>query len=598
MESRQRQTSEQYHYQQYGQSQPAQAPPPQVEEVAVPVMLCHTCSHCGEMRSAGFHRNNPVVPGKPLIPTPCRRCKKKIKNSHRSSSRYTRIRKCTADEPCDWPREAIHIDIDHEHSERRGRRRSREEVYVTRYSPSRPRIVRQESSHHRSLLGSFQQTPEERKTYRKVQTSSLSPRRSSRYAGEVWPPPDVVRMRATQSDEVYSAPPEPLPSRTSRSDEVWPPPDVVRTHLYRKAERSPPRRESSRIIELSPSPPPARTRSTRVVYRSESQERRPRSPSASPVRASFSVREERRSEEAEARLMSHPRPFRPIVPDQCTTFRASDETASNTDSMYRRRGESPGRSILKPGSTDRETNYRRKDSMRESQQSMHVEVGGPRVHFGGGRREEAAAPRFADERASNVEKNAENYQHYREYSRHRYTDDLPPEPPTQDFERIRIRHSSQSPRREYEDEIRIDRQRRISPSPPPTRRYQEVRVRHTSPIPLRRPPFSPQPLFRHVSRPRVTRSITPPPSRRREETDHTDSDSAHSGEVTEVRSWKGIDENGKPATFVEERRTVRPRMIDQGSDGGVGLGREYRSLRGSGDTSGRERLGMRSWRDV
>jgi hypothetical protein len=92
--------------------------------------------------------------------------------------------------------------------------------------------------------------------------------------------------------------------------------------------------------------------------------------------------------------------------------------------------------------------------------------------------------------------------------------------------------------------------------------------------------------------------MTPPPSRRRGEEDHTDSDSAHSGEITEVRSWKGIDENGKPATFVEERRTVRPRMIEQGSERG-GLGPEYGSLRGSDErASGRDRLVMRSWRDV
>jgi hypothetical protein len=607
MESRSRQTSEQYHYQQYGQSQAAQAPSPQVEEVAVPVMLCHTCSHCGEMRSAGFHRNNPVVPGKPMIPTPCRRCRKKLESSHRSSSRYTHIRKCTADRPCDWPSECVHIEIHHD--ERRGRRRSREEIYVTRYSPSRPRVIRRESSQARLGLRVLQQSPQEFRTERKIQASSLSPRRSSRYAGEVWPPPDIVRTRETRSDEVYSAPPPPLPSHTPKSDEVWPPPDVVRTHSHRKVERSPPRRASSRIIELSPSPPP-RTRSTRLVYRSDSQERRPRSSSRSPVRVSF--RAERRSEEAEARLMSHPRPYRPVIPEQRGFLRASDETSSNADSMSRRRLESPSRSILKPIGTEHETSHRRKDTMRESQQSMHVEVGGPRVHFGGGRRQEEPAleprgrTRYTDERLASGDK----YEHYREYSRHRVVDDPPPEPPSQDFERIRIRHSSPSPRRGYEEEIRIDRQRRLSPSPPPSRRVEEIRVRQTSPLPVRRiprPPPSPpsperppQPLFRHVSRTRAlerTRSVTPPPTRRRQEEDHTDSESAHSGEITEVRSWKGIDENGQPATFVEERRTVR--MIDQGSDRG-GLAREYRDMARGVRLDPRETVtsSRRSWRDV
>jgi hypothetical protein len=63
----------------------------------------------------------------------------------------------------------------------------------------------------------------------------------------------------------------------------------------------------------------------------------------------------------------------------------------------------------------------------------------------------------------------------------------------------------------------------------------------------------------------------------------TDSDSAHSGEVTEVRSWRGIDENGQPATFVEERKTVQ--RLEQGSDRG-----EFRPLT--------KKMASRSWRDV
>jgi len=94
------------------------------------------------------------------------------------------------------------------------------------------------------------------------------------------------------------------------------------------------------------------------------------------------------------------------------------------------------------------------------------------------------------------------------------------------------------------------------------------------------------------------RSLTPPlpPSLRlKEEEDHTDSDSAHSAEITEVRSWRGIDEHGKSATFVEERKTVR--LIDRGSDRG-GLAREYRDM-GRGQRMSRgERMAARSWRDV
>ncbi|KAG9188506.1 hypothetical protein G6011_02429 [Alternaria panax] len=605
MESRSRQTSEQYHYQQYGQSQTAAVPPSQGEEVAVPVMLCHTCSHCSQMRSAGFHRNNPVLPGKPMVPSLCRRCKKKLKSSRRSSSRYTHVRKCTADVPCNWPGECVHMDIGQD--EYRGRRQSREEVYVTRYSPSRPRVIRRESSQARLGLRVLQQPREEPRHERKIETSSLSPRRPSRYAGEVWPPPDIVSMRETRSDEVYFAAPAPLHRRTSRSDAVWPPPDIVRTHSYRKVERSPPRRAISRIVELSPSPPP-HTRSTRVVYRNESQERRPRSQGRSPIRVSF--RAERGSEEAEARLMLHPRPYRPIVPEQRSFVRASDETSSNADSVPHRRLESPSRSILKPVGTDSETAYRRKDTMRESQQSMHVEVGGSRVHFGEGRRQEEPVPelrgrsRYADEPTAS----GGNDENYREYSRQRVANKPLPQPPTQNFERMRIHHSSPSPRREYEEDIRIDRQRRLSPSPPPFRRFEEIRVRHTSPLTARRTPRlpdsppsperPPRPLYRHVSHIRAferARTVTPPPSRRRQEEDHTDSESAHSGEITEVRSWKGIDENGQPATFVEERRTVR--MIDQGSDRG-GLAKEYRDRGRGGRLDAKEKVTSRNWTDV
>jgi hypothetical protein len=87
-------------------------------------------------------------------------------------------------------------------------------------------------------------------------------------------------------------------------------------------------------------------------------------------------------------------------------------------------------------------------------------------------------------------------------------------------------------------------------------------------------------------------SVSPPPRPRKEEEDHTDSDSVHTGEITEVRSWRGIDENGKPVTFVEERRTVRPRLLEQGSERG-GLRGEYRSSGGE-----RKKLASRTWRDV
>lgn len=72
----------------------------------------------------------------------------------------------------------------------------------------------------------------------------------------------------------------------------------------------------------------------------------------------------------------------------------------------------------------------------------------------------------------------------------------------------------------------------------------------------------------------------------------TDSDSAHSGEVVEVRSWRGLDENGRPATFVEERRRVGMGMIEQGSERG-GEFRPMMDRLAEGNFATAE-----SWRDV
>ncbi|KAF3049088.1 hypothetical protein E8E11_005997 [Didymella keratinophila] len=68
------------------------------------------------------------------------------------------------------------------------------------------------------------------------------------------------------------------------------------------------------------------------------------------------------------------------------------------------------------------------------------------------------------------------------------------------------------------------------------------------------------------------------------EDDVTDSEGDDGDRLIEVRSWKGIDENGQPATFVEERRQVK--MIDRGSVGGS----EFRPPS--------EKLAVRSRREV
>jgi hypothetical protein len=575
VESRSRHVS----YHQHESAPSADAPP---STDTVPVLLCHTCSHCGQMRSAGYHRSNPVIPGKPLVLTPCRKCKKKAKSQHRSMSSFTRVRSCTAQEPCDWPGEDVRIDI--EQYERRGRQRSRDTVFVHR-SPSRPHMIRQSSSQTRLGLRGLQRESRVPNVFKstRIRMSSLSPRRASRYE-ELNPHPDVVRSARSQE-----MPPPPTNANQRDADEVWPPPDGVRAHLFRKVEVDPPRRPSSRIVELTPSPPPEGRR-TRVVYRSESVERRRRSVSRGRLRDL----EDQRAAEAEARVKSHPRAYRTVHPEERNFRQTSDETFTSEDLYLNRHGrrESPPGGILKVRVDDREQS-RRREGMRESQESTTVEAGGPRVHFSSGRRIEEQAPYSRDRPRYVDDVRPRDEEFELKFSQRRYVED--PTPPVEEMERVRIRRRSQSPRAQYEEEIRIDRTRGLSPSP--SRHVEHVRIRHVSPAPPReRAPRSP-PLedrrevsgFRHVSREEVvsrTQSVTLPRAGRPVEDDMTDSDSAHSGEIVEVRTWKGINENGKPATFVEERRRVR--MLEQGSERGGQA--EFRPLN--------ESAPMRSWRDV
>ena len=494
-------------------------------------------------------------------------------------SRYTRVRTCIAEDPCDWPRRSSRVEF--EHSERRGRRRSRDD-YATREPASRPQIIREKSSQTRLGLGALQRDqnlPRERMSEARVRVSSLSPRRASGY-GDVWPPPDVVPMRTTTGGNTEHL-----------SDEVWPPPDVVRTHSYRKRERSPVR-QSSRVIELSPSPPPARARSTRVTYRSGSRDRHPRNPHDD-------IREYRRSE-SQARMASHPRPFRTIIPDRRTSLRESDETSSNTESTRTRPG-SPSRNTSKPMGMDRETSYRQHSYLRDSERSTRVEVGSPRVQFASEREERPAQESriratYADDEPSGGR--LDNHIRYRYVER-------PSSPPMEDMQRLNIREPSPpSSSRTYSD-ANTRYRRRASPES-----YSNIRIRHVSMSPPRgrvlhrSPSPSPnrqvRPSYRHVSHTEAmerTRSVTPHRQALRgdrgrardyDEYELTDSGSEADGDGsnTGTRSWRGIDERGRPAVFVEERRPTR--LLEGGSDRG-----EFKAL------SGRwQRVADRNWRDV
>jgi hypothetical protein len=529
---------------------------------------------------ANVSRRHPVVPGEPLVTTPCRRCKRRGRVHHRSMSRYTRVRTCIAEEPCDWPRRSSRVEF--EHSERRGRRRSRD-VYVTGQPTSRPGIIREKSSQTRLGLGALQRDqhlPREWTGEARVRVSSLSPRRASGY-GDAWPPPDVLPMRPTVNADTEHL-----------SDGVWPPPDVIRTHSYRRMERSPVR-QSSRIIELSPSPPPARTRSTRVTYRSDSRDRRPRSP--------HDVIHEYRRSESQVRIASHPRPFRTVIPDRRTDLRGSDETSSNTEST-RTRLDSPDHNMPRPAGMDRGTSCRRRSYLHDSERSTRVEVGSPRVQFvseGEERPSQEIRSRatYADDEPPSDR--PDNHIRYRYVER-------PSSPPTETMQRMNIREASSLPSRKIHDDTRATYERRTSPD------SYNIRIRQTSISPhpprgrmLRRSPSPPPnrqayPRYRHVSRAEAiesTRLTTPPRQSLRsdrgrardyDEYELTDSGSEAEGDGSNagIRSWRGIDERGYPATFVEEVRSTR--LLEGGS------GRsEFNALSG-----GRHRVADRSWRDV
>lgn len=495
--------------------QPAQTAP------KIPVLLCHTCSTCGRMRSAAYHRANPVIPNQQVVQGVCRRCKKKAKKEEeaRCVRKVTHIRTCTADEPCDWPERNIHIQIG---SEYRGRPRSRSfdrhEVYVSsRRSTSPPRVIKRGESQHRVGLRVLQ---EERSPPRMLRRKS-----GVRYASAS-PPRESVRFRDTVDIRNSGSRPPPLECA------------------------APPPRE-----DPIPRPP--------VQYRARS---------ISPLR--YRSREEYYSRDAMKRMASHPLPYRSVLPDQRAFIRESSEEFARPPSPARipRQAQSPSRSILKPAGMQRETSYRRR-SMHGSQESTKVEVGGPRVQFV---QDPARAPPKPLPESSGNERyrvmsrrdkfddppsGSEDYDHYyrRAGAVTQYLDEPSPprratSPPIRAFEEFRVRHVSPPPRgssagRSNTPHPRSLSQERVSigyrtsrpgPSPP----EEQVYIRYRNHYPA---------LPERESSPPVLQ-----PKEKEKEKDWeevTASDSEDSAEVVNIRSWRGIDENRQPATFIEERTT-------------------------------------------
>lgn len=572
------QTKEKWHYYEYQGGPPGPvnssledepSVPAQQEVPTIPVLLCHTCTVCGRMRSAGFHRSNPVIPGQPLISGVCLRCKKKQRQTEEDQCRrrVTRIRKCTTNKPCNWPEEPLHIQIDG--GERRGRRRSRSydrgEVHIMRHrSCSRPQVIKRSESRNRMGLRILQDDRSPSRVRRRkteVRYTSMSPHR------------ETVRIRETvASPAAASGPPPPL--------------------FY---ETNPPLRGE----QVPPPPMHYGARSNSLL--------------------SYNNKEEYNNRGAMERIASHPMPYRSVLPDQRALIRepSDDLPPARGPALITRATRSPSRGILKTGGMDQETAYRRRMSMRGSHESTMVEVGGPRVQFvqdssrvptrplpessSGEYHRIRARRRELDGHYSSSE-DYHDYYHRRAGATTPYLEDplpfrRPESPLSRCFEERHVR--CVSPQRPERGRSRV---RYVSPLPEPLPPRERVAinfesVRRQSPPPLeervavsyRRDARPLSPSERISSSYRTVRPALPEPEssspyfqdKEKDWDDVTTSSSDDSREVVTVRTWRGIDENGEPATFVEERTT------------------HYVSER---DRDGNERPGQNappgSWRDV
>ncbi|KAF2270443.1 hypothetical protein CC78DRAFT_563829 [Lojkania enalia] len=242
------------------------APRPSVHPPQIPVLLCHTCSECGRMRSSNFHRDNPVIPGQPLPPDVCRRCRKRNRHYEGSMRKVTRVRKCTAEEPCDWPAKGPPlIRMGHiERGKHRTRSISSDDYFMRHRSRGRSSIryiERPESRNHMSLhlLQENRSPPGMLRGSR-----SVARIRSVSSSREVVPAPRYVHRSASQS-------PPPYRGRES-----------IR-YMDRRVSRSPPYRQ----------------------YRGRSPSLIQREPPDSPS-------------DAHKRIASHPAPYRAVVPPSPT----------------------------------------------------------------------------------------------------------------------------------------------------------------------------------------------------------------------------------------------------------------------------------------
>ncbi|KAF2463005.1 uncharacterized protein BDR25DRAFT_385205 [Lindgomyces ingoldianus] len=502
--------------------QPALAPVP---VPTVPVLFCHTCSECGRIRSAGFHRENPIIPGKPVVPGVCRRCEKKENKKSEENDcvkKVTHIRSCTVDppeEPCDWPSRSRSVHIQIGRNERRGRQRSRsrsssEDIHIVSRARShdKPRpVIRRSESHTRLGL---------------------------RLIEDVIPEPPSSPRRARKGSTLRVASVSPVRNSARARVKV----------THRNVSHSPPRTEY-----------------------------KPRSISV-----------EERSTSAERRIASHPMAYRAVLPDQRAFFDGASTAVSHTSypqTSSQLAGQSPpsqAQPILKPPNMSQETIHGRVASVCRSQESTMVEVGGPRVQFTPSTRAWSTKPMAGKGTAGTTTPNTAHWSNIATTGANTtnasgWSNNTTAGSGAEGWKSRERRHGGGSHSSEdhehYHRRVRSG-YRHYEPPSLPSRSLEEVHVRHAPPpLPCRAstphpnaPTASERPPSLHSwSRAQTPfdGGLTPGPSETKDrdrdrdwdEVTVSDTTSQKSAEVEILRKWKGVDERGHPCTFVEERMT-------------------------------------------
>ncbi|KAF2109436.1 hypothetical protein BDV96DRAFT_236254 [Lophiotrema nucula] len=462
-----------------------------------PMLLPHTCSECGRMRSAAFHRQHPVAPGEPTILAICGRCRKKGRGGERCVKEYTHVRKCVAEEPCDWPDRMEPPMLPLERGgERRGRLRSRstssEEYMEVRRSESRNRMGLRVLQDHDS-------------------------------------PPRFMRRRSQSVVRVTSL----SPHRPRRET-------LTEARYYRRtASQSPPYRE--RRVR-TPSPAPVMVHIARNPSPIRSSIHRPMSPSMIHDDMPRGFRRD-----FDRRIVSHPMPFRPVERDSPPRGILKDtelmhETAHRRRMKDRRSQESTMVDVGGPRVQfvpDRSENVSRASSEREHWHNRVRRFADDGVHAGGDELDELYRRRY--HRGERAARSPSPPFHRLQELRIRH-EERSPSPPARRIEEVRVRHVSPPPRGRA-----IQRSDTPYPRPLSLERRESI-YRGTSHVRahIEESP-TPSPPRRQIRqlREKEWEELTT--------TDRTESDG--SGGVVSVRRYRKLGDNGRPETWEEVRRT-------------------------------------------